>query len=333
MKRFSLISIAFFLLLTLVGCGQYDAIGMTEAHSIDIYEETDQEHEHKNAGFGPFDQLSFSSVEDLLDAYRAARADGDITDLVANWGAGSPISSLADVAESVDFSALERLYLLTNIPEEFQIYRISISVRTVSFWYLHKEDLVSDDAIRDARNQQQHFQFSFTRWSPESPMDDILRQGNATKEDLIDGKYLFVKPGKLEWAPDREILFMYMPLPSSNYKRLGIDEDIVRTAEQGDFADLAAGLVKFTETEVINLLDFVDDEDFLEEDILPKNEDENQDGDGSLDENQDGDSNYDENQSMSDNDVPITPLKINVLSIETLERDESRSFDLTLNQD
>jgi len=257
MKPFLLINIVLFLLFTLVGCTQYNGdIGITEVALADIYEEANNEHE--NTGFGFFDQLVFPSIESFLSALRIIRSGGDITHLLASWSSFQGVenldTSLTSVIERVNFSALERVYFPTNIPEEFEIYRITISTGNVCFWYLHREDLVSEKAILDARSQQRCFRFIFTfsQWDSESPMEYIIRRGSS----VIDGEHFSINgPHSISWASDEDLLFMYTPHPAHNYERMGIDGRIARSANYGNLTDIAAELVKFTETEVINLLD------------------------------------------------------------------------------
>ena len=217
MKRFLLMSFTFFLVISLTGCGQNDI-------ETDISEVSDFNYEV--AVSQAIEQLVFSSVEELLSSYRAV-----IT--------GDADGYLAYLAEKVNFTELERLYLPISIPEGYEIYKITINERTVSFYYLHKEDLVSEHAFLSANVQQRDFQFNFTRWGTDSPMEGVLRQNNATKRDLISGKYFFKEPNSITWSSDRYILFMYTPHPSRNYKRLGIAGSARRTAEH-NAAKLAA---------------------------------------------------------------------------------------------
>ena len=196
MKRFLVIGIMVFLALSFFGCGQHDEATDTNERAL-----ADQEYARADELLAcriP-DTLSFSSLEQFAESHRAARN-------------GRAVGELADTAKSVNFSEIEKFYVPTGIPEAYQLYDITVTEETVSFWYLLEKDLVSDEAISNALSQSQGLQFSFTRWELDSPMEGIMRQFDASEEDLIDEKYLFVEPNMLIWALDRTIAYLYVPL-------------------------------------------------------------------------------------------------------------------------
>jgi len=248
MKRLLLMAFTLFLLLMYVGCGQHNGkYEMNEATSIGAYKEAYNEQELMVEEV--VDELVFSSIVDFLAAYRAVRVGSDITDFVAD----STSSNYAYLTESVDFLALEKLYMPIGIPEEYQLCKIALNDEGIAFWYLHKADLVFENAFLKATSQQQHFIFGFIRrWDFNSPMDGILRQNGATKEDLIDGKYLFVMPNMFIWSFGRELLYMYTPLPSPDYRIIEPDDNTTKLKWPPDYA---YELVKFAEVEVVDLLD------------------------------------------------------------------------------
>jgi len=144
-------------------------------------------------------EIAFSSINELVVTYNtmlAGRANND----------------MAKYAESVNFTALERLYKPTNIPNEYQLYRISVNEDVVTLLYLHKDDLISEYTAWDALIHQRHFQFTFTRWDIENPMAGIMAQTDTTETDLINGRYIFIEPNMFIWASDSEIIYMYTPL-------------------------------------------------------------------------------------------------------------------------
>ena len=174
------------------------------------------------------DMLHFASLENFLLAHRAARAGGDITEYIAYWRSGLSDTELADAVRNTNLSGLEKLYLLTNVPEDFQIHRIDINESFVTFWYMPTELLDMEYPYLDAmfRHQQRDFQFSFTRWSIESPLDSIMEQSGIGEEDLIDGMYRFNGNNLIEWASGSERIILYTPLD------MGSDpENLVRFAE------------------------------------------------------------------------------------------------------
>ena len=181
MKRLSLMSIMFFLLLSLAGCGKLgDRTGNAGVNPVDIYQ--DASHENEIMISKTIAELEFASVEELLGSYRAAKI-------------GKVDEGLANLVENVNLAALEKLYLPTSIPKEYQLYKIYVNEEAVSFWYWHEENLASESSFLNTEGQMQEFLFSFTRrWGVNSPMDAILRQFGGTKEDLIDGKYYFLEP-------------------------------------------------------------------------------------------------------------------------------------------
>ena len=234
------------------------------------------------------DQLEFSSIEALLASYlivKEGRADGDIREVVSGWDASRTEwdasfsdSGLIYVAESTDFTSLETFHLPVGIPEEFQIYRITVSEEDVAIWYLHKDDMVSEETRWDAIVQQRHFLFGFSRWDMDTDflMDGILRQNGASEEDLIDGKYLFVAPNLFRWASDRKTFGLYTPLPPRVEGEFTIDEDglmefvVDYTVESHiwDFVvDTAtpADMVEFAETVTVDLLDTDEVMELIEE--------------------------------------------------------------------
>jgi len=165
------------------------------------------------------DMLHFSSPGDLLDAHKTVAAGGDIADFVSYWRATSTESNLSDVVESVNFSSLERLYLPTNIPEDYQIYRIDISKEFVSIWYLPEAYINMQDGFPVATNQQKYFHFSFTRWNTE-PLSD------SAMDDLNDDRYGFDGHNMIQWSFCNERFLLYTPTEMGNDR-----SELIRFAE------------------------------------------------------------------------------------------------------
>ena len=244
-KTITLIIAPLLFLLLLTSCGEANQINTPEitgdaglANTICIREEMGHEEEELMASSAEAElaMLHFSSLEDFLAAYRIVKAGGEIADLVTHWRAPFSDSDLADVSDEVNLSALERFYLPVNIPKEFQLYRIDIGESSVTVWYVHDDLLISESPYLDAMFQhpQRHFQFTFTRWEIDSPMDEVLQQNLRGGDVFIDGKFIFTEPNMLTWTSDKELIYMYTPLP---------------------VADSVSDLIRFTEFEVIDLLD------------------------------------------------------------------------------
>jgi len=163
------------------------------------------------------DGLKFSSMEEFLSGYIIAKESGaieEITDLVVDWSAVDTNKEFADVVEGTDFKSLETLHQLANVPEEFQLYRITVNERNISFRYLHENDLVSEETIKEALDQQRYFLFSISGREDEASvlMESVLRWNRATEEDLVEDRYLFVEPNRLVWVSDGAIFRLSVPL-------------------------------------------------------------------------------------------------------------------------
>jgi len=157
-------------------------------------------HDEGSLTYSPIaDEITFFSVDDFVDSYNAAQA-------------GRMADDMAMIAESVNLIGLERLYTPTNIPHEYQFYRMIINEDSVTLLYLHYDDMVSEYTSWDALIHQRNFQFTFTRWDTESPMAGILAQTDSTEVDLINGRYLFVEPNMFIWESGNEVIYMYVPL-------------------------------------------------------------------------------------------------------------------------
>jgi len=193
-------------------------------------------------------RLEFASVEDFLRSYATAGEGEDIANFLSRWSAWRTDMSLADVVEITNFLALNKFYLPTGIPEPYQIYKIIVNEKSVTILFLHEAHLVSNDAIMAAIDILS-FRFIFTRgWGFDSPMDGMLRQEGASKEDLIDDKYLFVERiPELIWAAGSELMHLYMPCRDER----GEEIDVVEYFGLNGVEDL----VKFTEMAVIDLTD------------------------------------------------------------------------------
>ena len=262
MKRILLLGSALFLLIVLVGCGQHDA--MTNGLDvIDLHEEESNMHYEQGGSTGieaswAVDELRFSSVEDLLNAYVITRAGGEIEHLVSEWQelfVGTDIS-FADSAANVGFTALENLHLPVGIPEELELFTIMINKGLVEFTFMHPEDMVSEEAVRDAIISRRVARFSFRRWDMDDDfLFDAMMNQSTQRDVLIDGKYRFredeMGAHSFSWVYDRTRFWLHLPA-----QRSGLGPRIAAAPELGGVPlDDPYAMVSFTETVTINLQD------------------------------------------------------------------------------
>jgi len=104
---------------------------------------------------------------------------------------------LAELAESLNFAALDKIYVPTNIPEPYRLYGISIYEDGVGLRYLREEDLASEYKRQLTYVTFQFFDFYFSRLN--------------TKDDLTDGKDLLCGTNRLEWVFDGRSMSMHVP--------------------------------------------------------------------------------------------------------------------------
>ena len=250
MKRNILIFAAITMLIVLAGCTQ----------------RTNESGRGHATPSGPvacrtYDILAFTALRDFLTAYMIVTgevADGDIADLVSRvWRRYSP-SSVDEVAAGVNLSALETLYLPIGIPDDFQLHRILVSASYVNIQFLHRDCMISEEAIRNVERglSQRYFRFSFTRRdlqipADENPMWGILSQQRACESELIDDRYLFIEPARFRWATHETFFNMQLPLYPHGSGGVAIDGSTVL----GIPLDEPHNMIKFNELQALNLRD------------------------------------------------------------------------------
>jgi len=227
MKRFSIVGIALLLLLVLAGCREYqgepmkasevdstaEATAMDEAlsllnESISVDEEAyDEALKEALTNCPPAPAvLSFASLEDLLNACKTAREGGDISDFVSGWNPENTDRTLADTVGDLNLTALEKIFVPTNIPAPYQFKGIAVYKEGVGVQYT-REDLNLVDAQLDK------FAFSFSRLDRDSSMDEILRANHLTRKNLIEDMYLFEGTHSLRWMLDGREMSLSLPRP------------------------------------------------------------------------------------------------------------------------
>ena len=261
MKRLSIISITIFMLFALIGCGQQDDttdygqnISSGTSGEISVSEAVSPGHGQAPAVHGIPDHLTFWSLEEFLYAHRAVRE-------------GTATGRLAEMAASIDFESLEELVLPNNLPGIYQIHQIEVYDTAIWVWFLPEGSLASEEARWDAGINRTYFLLRTTRWTYEdleswgvqSPMDGIMRQDNATEDDLIDGTYHFnERTNTIYWARGSNRLSFHLPntlpanqstihdlLPLTQTTTIDLlDEDLI-TELIGDFYQLDFNLGTF----------------------------------------------------------------------------------------
>jgi hypothetical protein len=204
--------------------------------------------------------LVFSSLEEFLTGYIAAK-DGSATrgaiDFPGRWMPSS--YALSDVLESVGFASIETLYLPIGIPEDFRLHLIRVTDIAVSFEYLHKDDMLLDEASRNRASRDRQFTLAYFMFDMDYSylVDAMLRQSyvsfgvRATENDLIDGRYFFDGRYSFTWVHGRERFTLRTPGPSH------IDfgaETTVNAHGEVVFSN-PADMVQFLEIRTVDLTD------------------------------------------------------------------------------
>ena len=244
MKRLLAMGITLFLLFALASCGEHRGDPTQTSGTIPATGETRASEPHSMSNPLSSEELDpciteptldFSSLGELIETRKSARTG----------------KSTGELAESVDFTELERIYLPISLPEPFRLNSISVYKEGVSLRYFREEDLVSEHTIRDAINNMRYFTFAFTRPDSDSTMDILMQHYGITEEGLIDGKYLFREPYMLYWELDGRLMSLKVPVT------LGV---LVNEISLIDYLGLNSieELARFTELEVIDLTGLVD---------------------------------------------------------------------------
>ncbi|MCL2576501.1 MAG: hypothetical protein FWE27_00415 [Defluviitaleaceae bacterium] len=96
-------------------------------------------------------------------------------------------------ANLTDLTSLDTIYLLTNLPQAFQLVLIDVRKTMITFIYVVDIDEEVGIVSRDIF-MRPHFQLQVYRWTDEdleswranSPMDGIILHFGFTEEDLIE---------------------------------------------------------------------------------------------------------------------------------------------------
>ena len=58
-----------------------------------------------------------------------------------------------------NMAALDRYFLPTGLPEEYKLYKITVTGADIAFWYLPETDLISEKTMKAAEDGQKYFIF------------------------------------------------------------------------------------------------------------------------------------------------------------------------------
>lgn len=177
---------------------------------IDEAIQHEEENQNSSVAAGEFvtsenDLMYFSSEDDLLSyLHSKSRAD--------------------DIAKT---SELEKFYMLKNIPNGYQLYKITVGVCDIGFWYLPVSRLASEDSVKEAESAQEYFLFISPRQQLSFP--DVLLQHGMTEDNLLADKYYYKETHnpKLIWEYDNAVMLLYIP----KHQQLMSSDDIERLCE------------------------------------------------------------------------------------------------------
>ena len=230
MKHLKFVSIISIMLLILNGCALNDRINELPAFNVN------DENEPIVAVSEAPDLLVFSSIEEFLSVYR---------EVERNVMRGEA----ADLAESVNLTSMDRFYVPSQIPQSYQLYRITISEHSIGMWFLPEHRLATEESIIYGTSRQEHFLYHYTRTQNlDSPMEGVLRQSGKSENDLINGRYYFNGRNLFIWGSNGEIHALYTPMPQESLR--------ANEFEIFNYDDAAVmEMVNYTATTVINLND------------------------------------------------------------------------------
>ena len=263
-KHILFLGMAALLALVLLGCGlQSTTSGLTDEYIGETNNESYELKDQKNTDIS--EEEGEKQYELMVSEAIAVLEFRSLEEFLVNYSLveqNATTRNGATIELRTNFAALETLYVPINIPEEYSLYKIKVTARDVGFWYVHRDDMISEETIREAIALQRHYLFGITRWNLETdfPMEGILRQNNASKEEYLARGYIFAEPNVLFWASDSEILTLYMPLDMTFEKVMAIVTGEICDMQLGEFMRSLltvdeSQMQALTETIAVNLRD------------------------------------------------------------------------------
>ncbi|MCL2108746.1 MAG: hypothetical protein FWH20_05315 [Oscillospiraceae bacterium] len=198
--------------------------------------------------------LEFTSLDDFLNAYLAINEGREIGEFVQRDWVEDTRRSFENGAEKVNLIELENLYLPVGIPDNFAIRGITITENYIAIRYLPMNiTIFSRDEFWSNLIQNPSFEFALTKTHFENVMDVILQDKNLTREDLIDGKYLFNSPNLFTWEIDGMLASLYIP----HINQISTGEYEMSTGLDGEtmIVENISEMTRFLEVEKIDLTD------------------------------------------------------------------------------
>jgi len=189
MKCLSILSLILCVLM-ISGCSREVCCNLNKVYKIDPNEEI-------LAVSEVIEQLIFESVDDLI-IFNERVKNNEIS------------IEEKELINNTNYLNLKSIKIPSNIPENYPLYKISITSFGVSIWFVHESEIHRGIATDNL------FHFFSYRWDVDDPMEGIMIQDNASPNDLIMGKYLFSEPNLFSWGEDRNLYGLYIP---SHYTR------------------------------------------------------------------------------------------------------------------
>ena len=109
---------------------------------------------------------------------------------------------------------VEYYYMPSNLPEGYYLYKINVNDISFEYTYIKTEKPLSigDEGFEEVWTKQECLIFWFTRDSRENQMESMIRANRRTKEDMIEGKYLYIDdPQQLYWEEGGHMQNFYIP--------------------------------------------------------------------------------------------------------------------------
>ena len=116
---------------------------------------------------------------------------------------------------AANMAALYRYCLPTGIPENYQLYKVTVTGADIAFWYLPAEELTSRETIEVAEDAEKHFKFIDERIR--SPFANnyarmVESYGGTVHGDFGDEDFIPKEnPNLLIMKRHEEMFFLYMP--------------------------------------------------------------------------------------------------------------------------
>ena len=116
--------------------------------------------------------------------------------------------------DMANLKALEHYYVLKNIPEGYELYKITAGASDIGFWYLPSSRLSSPDSIRAAESAVEHYMLISPR--EEYKLSTTLSQLRLTEDNLIADGYYYKEASTPELIWEYDGLAMMLSLPKNH---------------------------------------------------------------------------------------------------------------------